>query len=102
MFWKRLRKAGLSFRYFAVVERHKSGQPHLHFVLHESDDKILKRILQAYWPWGHSNVSIVGGNAKNAAAPDKAAWYVVKYLSKSYQARQWVSLGYGKEEAVSP
>lgn len=93
-YWKRLRKAGHRFKYFLVFERHKSGLPHMHWLLHEAEDPITKRAIQAQWPWGHSNVSIVGGRSKNAAAPNKAAWYVVKYLSKSVQARQIASHKY--------
>lgn len=93
-FWKRLRKAGHRFKYFLVFERHKSGEVHMHFLLHELEGRITKRAIQAQWPWGHSNVSIVGGRSKEAAAPNKAAWYVVKYLSKSVQARQIASRKY--------
>lgn len=93
-FWKRLRKAGHAFKYFVVIERHKSGLPHVHFLLHEQEARILKRHIQAEWPFGFSNVSIVGGKGRFAAAPQRAAWYVCKYLSKSTQARQLASLGY--------
>ena len=82
-YWKRLRKEGAEFRYFFVVERHKSGWPHGHFLLHEKGDPIRKRTLQAQWKLGFSNVSIVGGRSKRAAAPGRAAWYVAKYISKS-------------------
>ena len=82
-YWKRLRKEGADFRYFFVVERHKSGLPHGHFLLHEKGDPIRKRLLQAKWTLGFSNVSIVGGRSKRAAAPERAAWYVAKYLAKS-------------------
>jgi hypothetical protein len=92
-YWKRLRKGGHKFKYLAVFERHKSGLPHVHFLLHEQS-RIRKADLQGQWPFGFSNVSIVGGRSRNAAAPEKAAWYVVKYLSKSVQARQIASLGY--------
>ena len=93
-YWARLRKAGYRFKYFLVFERHKSGLPHMHFLLHEQGSPIPKRVIQAHWPWGFSNVSIVGGRSKHAAAPSKAAWYVAKYLSKSVQARQLASRGY--------
>ena len=90
-YWKRLRKRGHRFKYFLVFERHASGLPHMHFLLHEQDQPIRKRELQAQWPFGFSNVSIVGGRSAKPAAPEKAAWYVVKYLSKSYQSRQLAS-----------
>lgn len=100
-FWKRLRKQGHEFKYFLVFERHKSGLPHMHFLMHETAQPILKRDIQSQWPWGFTNVSIVGGKASRAAAPEKAAWYVVKYLSKSIQARQIASTGYAKDLKLS-
>jgi hypothetical protein len=93
-FWKRLRKAGHVFKYILVFERHQSGLPHCHFLLHEQGEPIPKRAIQAQWPFGHSNISIVGGKSARAAAPEKAAWYVVKYLTKSEQSRVIASLGY--------
>ena len=101
-YWKRLRKAGHVFKYFLVFERHKSGLPHAHFLLHEQGEKITKRALQGQWPFGFTNVSIVGGRSKNAAAPERAAWYVAKYLSKSYQSRQVASLGYRQPAGELP
>lgn len=95
-FWKRLRKDRHSFSYLVVFERHKSGLPHAHFLCHEKFAPITKRALQERWPFGHSNASVVGGRSRQAAAPEKAAWYVVKYLSKAVQARQVASLCYGK------
>ena len=93
LYWARLRKKH-KFRYLVCIERHKSGLPHVHFLLHEVSGPIRKRELQAQWAHGFSNVSIVGGKSSRAAAPDKAAWYVVKYLSKSVQSRQMASQGY--------
>lgn len=93
-YWARLRKSGVRFKYFLVFERHKSGLPHMHWLLHEADAPIRKALLQQQWPWGFSNVHIVGGRSKRSAAPEKAAWYVVKYLSKSVQSRQIASKGY--------
>lgn len=93
-YWARLRKAGHRFKYFLVFERHKSGLPHMHFLLHEESSPILKRVLQEQWPWGFSKPKLVGGRSRDAAHPLKAAWYVVKYLSKSTQSRQIASKGY--------
>ena len=93
-YWARLRKAGHTFKYFLVFERHKSGLPHMHWLLHEVSGPILKRELQAQWPWGFSNCHVVGGAAKQAVAPEQAAWYVAKYLAKAEQARQIASKGY--------
>lgn len=99
-FWKRLRKKGHEFKYFLVFERHKSGLPHAHFLLHEMGKPITKRQLQDEWPFGFTNVSIVGGRSAKAAAPEKAAWYVVKYLSKSIQARQIASRHYRPDKST--
>ena len=93
-YWKRLRKEGHAFKYFVVFERHKSGLPHAHFLLHEAEGPIRKARLKAQWPHGFVQCSIVGGTARNAAAPEKAAWYAVKYLTKSSQARVVASAGY--------
>ena len=101
-YWKRLRKAGHKFKYFLVFERHRSGLPHMHFLLHEQGAPIRKRVLQSNWPWGFSNVSIVGGKSARAAAPERAAWYVAKYLSKSYQSRQVASAKYRPEKRARP
>jgi hypothetical protein len=96
-YFRRLRHAGLRFKYFLVYERHKSGLPHAHFILHEEGCTILKRVLRAEWPNGFIQASLIGGRARNAAAPGKAAWYAVKYLTKSRQARVKASPGYRPE-----
>lgn len=93
-YWKRLRKAGHKYKYLVAIERHKSGNPHIHWLLHEVDAPIRKRHLQAAWPHGFTKIVIVGGKSRNSANAAKAAHYVVKYLSKSAQARQIASKGY--------
>ena len=90
-YWKRLRKAGHAFKYFLVFEPHKSGLPHAHWLLHEQEGPIRKRELQQQWPLGHTKVVIVGGRSKRSASPERAAYYVAKYLSKSVQSRQIAS-----------
>ena len=97
-YWKRLRNEGHSFKYIAVFERHKSGLPHAHFLLHELEQPIRKSVLRAKWEeLGFFSASLVGGCARNAAAPENAAWYVVKYLSKTNQTRVRASKGYVPE-----
>lgn len=86
-YWKRLRKEGYKFKYLLVFERHNSGLPHAHFLLHELAGPMLKRRLRAQWPWGFFQAKLVGGKALDAPAPERAAWYAVKYLTKSQQAR---------------
>jgi len=87
-YWKRLRKAGHQFKYIVVFERHKSGWPHMHCLVHEVGDKITKAALQGQWPHGFTQMKLVDGDAR------KAAYYVSKYLSKSRQARQLASVRY--------
>lgn len=94
-YWKRLRKAGHQFKYFLVFERHKSGLPHAHFMLHEVEGRILKRALQEQWPHGFTNVKLIGGKSmRKNASPERAAFYVAKYLGKTVQSRQIASRGY--------
>lgn len=93
-YWKRLRNAGHAFKYIVVFEPHESGLPHAHFLLHEQDGTILQRSLKAEWPCGFTRFNLVGGRARNAAAPNRAAWYVVKYLTKATQTRLRASKGY--------
>ena len=98
-YWKRLRSKGHAFKYFLVVEQHLGGGahhglPHVHFLLHEEGKRILKRELEADWPFGNTDFSLVAGRSKRAAGPRKAAWYVAKYLSKSSLTRQIASIGY--------
>lgn len=97
-YWKRLRFSGEQFKYLLVFERHKSGLPHAHFLLHEEAKPLLKRRMRSQWPWGFFQASLVGGRARNAAAPSKAAWYAVKYLTKSHQARVVASRGYAPKK----
>lgn len=97
-YWKRLRKAGFAFKYLLVFERHQSGLPHAHFLLHEQGGPMRKRRLEANWPWGFFQASLVGGRARSAAAPDRASWYAVKYLTKSEQSRVVASRGYAPEK----
>lgn len=96
LYWKRLRNDGHSFKYFVVFEPHKSGLPHAHFLLHElKGDKILKRELRERWPCGFFSAKLVDDS-------DKAAWYVVKYLSKHNQTRIRSSKDYVPELRAKP
>lgn len=91
---KRLRKriadgSAAPFRYLLVCERHKSGLPHYHMLLHETDvDRpIRKSLLNEWWPHGFSQWRL---------AKPEAAGYVAKYLSKSAAARVRASQRYGE------
>lgn len=82
-----------SFKYFLVFERHKSGLPHIHWLLHETGHPILLKQLSCAWPHGFTKVKLVkGDNIK------KAGFYVSKYLGKAVQARQIASVGYAKKQ----
>lgn len=97
LYFKRLRKAGHAFKYFVVFERHKSGLPHVHWLLHESQTAITKDELQKQWVHGFTKVKLVGGydrKHKRKLSAEFASYYVAKYLAKEHQARQMVSLGY--------
>lgn len=92
LYFKRLRKAGYSLRYIVVMERHKSGLPHWHLLVHEVLLKeVPKRVLQAEWPYGFTVFRLV-------AEPRGAARYVAKYLLKedTAVARVRASVRYGQ------
>jgi hypothetical protein len=91
---KRLRwDSGAAFRYCLVVEAHKSGLPHYHMLLHETDpgSAVRYRTLKGQWQHGFS--------AWKAVDPEEVdprmAWYAAKYLSKSSLARVRASKDYG-------
>ena len=85
--FKRLRKAGHSFRYLLVMEAHKSGLPHYHVLLHEIGEPIRYADLEkAGWAYGFTHFKL---------ADLRSAYYVAKYLSKSTAARVRASVGYG-------
>lgn len=90
-FMKRLRKrSGASVRYCLVVERHKSGDPHLHLLLHEREGVARWRDIDAAWAWGFHKSNLV--QAEDARA---AANYAAKYLTKSAANRIRASRHYG-------
>lgn len=94
LYWKRLRKAGHKFKYFLVFERHKSGVPHMHWLLHEAGERILKRHLGNEWPHGFTKVKLVGDISASERSVERVAWYVAKYLGKTIQSRQIASRSY--------
>ena len=89
---KRLRKAEKSrFRYFMVVEAHKSGLPHWHVLLHEirTEPPLRHRVLKDQWKLGFTDFKLVD------PTDTAAAGYVSKYLAKSALARVRASARYG-------
>jgi len=89
LYIKRLRKqfAG-NLRYLFVAEKHESGLPHYHALIHETDldRRLLKRMIKGQWHLGFSDAKL--------AAPEHAT-YVAKYLSKDAVARIRASRLYG-------
>lgn len=93
---KRLRRAlpAGALRYVCVLERHKDGALHYHVLLHEryAQHAIRHKTLAAEWPHGFTKWKLVD----KEQAPEKAAWYVSKYLAKSALARVRASEHYGR------
>lgn len=88
-FLKRVRKVA-PFRYLLVTEKHKSGLPHFHMLLHEYAGAISKRVLEDKWRYGYSHWRLVEtGDAR-------ACGYVCKYLAKSALTRVRGSKDYGQ------
>lgn len=80
-------------RYLLVAEEHKTGDPHLHVLLHEFGEPITKRELENQWRYGFSHWRLVGED-------QRAASYVCKYLSKDLRTRVRASIGYGQPDMV--
>jgi len=94
---KRVRKeSGARVRYLLVAERHKSGFPHLHIMVHEADiDRPVRyATLASQWKLGFVHFKL--------AHDTKTAAYVCKYISKALLARVRASLRYGLEERKRP
>lgn len=88
-FFKRLRKnTKAPLRYMVTAEAHKSGLPHYHALVHETDKAITKREFQENWQHGFSNAKLV--------LEPKACAYVAKYINKANAGRVRASLAYGK------
>ena len=93
---KRLRKARpRSLRYLVVAESHKTGLPHWHMLLHETDpaQPVTKREIQSQWTLGFSQAKLVETTG--------TAWYVCKYLTKHGATRVRSSQHYGSSNLDS-
>lgn len=86
---KRVRKGSSGpLRHLCVTEHHKSGLPHYHMLIHESDPYGTREaVLSDRWTWGFSQWRLV--------RDPRQATYVCKYLSKSGAARVRASQRYG-------
>ena len=94
LFLKRVRKESASrFRYLLVTEKHKTGDPHFHILLHEHSVPVRKELLERQWTLGFSSWRLVHDV--------KSAFYVCKYLSKDAQTRVRASVGYGQPRQLT-
>lgn len=90
---KRIRKeSGATLKYMACFEKHRSGFPHLHVLVHEysGGGEVKKRQLDSQWKLGFTHFRLV-----DADQTGRAAMYVAKYISKD-GGRVRSSIRYGK------
>jgi hypothetical protein len=89
LYIKRLRKKlpQTQIRYLLVREKHKSGLPHWHALIHEVTGKLSYRDLDE-WEFGHAKFKLL--------VDERAAFYVAKYLGKSNEGRVRASIRYGR------
>jgi hypothetical protein len=93
---KRIRKnSGARLRYLLVCEAHKTGVPHWHVLIHETQGKVVKAKLEAAWRYGFSHFRLVDKQQT------KTSWYVCKYLGKSALARVRASESYGAPKVAT-
>lgn len=93
---KRVRKQSrVPIRYICVTERHKSGLPHFHLLVHEVELKPVKhRILSDQWTYGFEKWKLLPHDDVNGAG------YVTKYLTKHDAGRIRASTAYGTPQAT--
>lgn len=94
LMFKRMRSQGAVFRYLQVVEAHKSGLPHYHLMLFESDEPLKKRYLDEQWAFGFSTARLVDDR--------RGACYAAKYLHKDNCGRVRASIGFGSLAEIPP
>lgn len=87
---KRIRKEAGRLRCVYVIEKHKSGLPHLHAFIHEAPDLVRHRVLTDQWGLGFSSHKLVPRDEGG-----KAAYYLCKYLTKDLANRARASTRYG-------
>ena len=90
LMWKRIRASyGHEMRFLCVTERHASGLPHYHALVHQCviGEPLKYSHLEGQWPHGFTKWRLV----KSA----REASYVCKYLNKSAAARVRASQAYG-------
>lgn len=92
---KRVRKeAQAPLRYILVAERHKSGLPHFHALLHEVEatSPVRAATIKGQWRLGFSQCKLVAEGENH----QKSATYVCKYIAKDASSRVRASQGYGQ------
>lgn len=83
----------IRLRYLSVFERHESGLPHMHLLMHEAGGKLTyDRICGRWLRYGFASAELV-------RSPKDAAWYVCKYITKDALCRIRASQNYGKHVA---
>ena len=96
-FWKNLRKpqAGeepIRIKYLVTCERHKSGLPHFHALIHERAGSCTYRRIESRW----TRYGFMKANLVHEVGERKAARYVTKYVAKDMLGlRIHASLRYG-------
>lgn len=99
--WKRLRSAGHKFRYFAAVEHHKDGTPHVHAMVFFQEPSL---------DWGKDARGFPKANATFSEAwghgftntwrvdrtDNRRAFYVAKYVAKGNTGRLAASQQLGR------
>lgn len=101
---KRFRKRAWGARgkspmaWVAVTEKHKSGLPHFHMLVHESAMRpVTHEILSSSWGLGFERWRLV----RPDEGAQEVAWYLCAYLTKDFSTRIRCSEKYGHERAAT-
>ena len=87
-------EAAIDLRYLCSIERHKSGLPHLHLLMHEAGGKLTyDRIGDRWKKYGFFKANLV-------AEHKVAAHYVCKYVSYNEATRVRASQRYGRLQRI--
>ena len=87
-------EAAIDLRYLCSIERHKSGLPHMHLLMHEAGGGLTYRRILDRWKYGRVK------QAKLVSDQQAAAWYVCKYVSYNEATRVRCSQRYGRLHTV--
>lgn len=91
-------KGKAPFRWVCVTERHKSGLPHFHMLVHEIEYRpITHKILSQAWGLGFERWRLVQLDER----PQDVAWYLCAYLTKDFSTRIRNSEKYGEQRAAT-